>query len=302
MTIEHLVLAGGATSGILEYGALKYLSKQEFYNIANIKTIYGTSIGACIGAILCLKYDWKSLDDFIIKRPWNKLVNLSPGDFLEVIPKKGLLSSEFLVKAVTPLLEAKDLSEDITLNELYEFSNVELHLLTVRVNEFTIMDMSYKTHPDLSLLQAISMSSALPLLFQPIEYEDNYYVDGGVLNNYPVDYCLKNTGCKKEEVLGINFIKEKIVQGIDKDTNLFGYCFFITKQMLSHLNKLGKKDNVVRIPNEINIIDIEVNLDTCIQTLNDQKERRKMIARGKIYAKLFLEYKKNNSDDGVIAP
>ena len=43
--IKHIVINGGGPSGLLSYGALKYLFENDFVNIENIKSIYGTSIG-----------------------------------------------------------------------------------------------------------------------------------------------------------------------------------------------------------------------------------------------------------------
>ena len=43
MVIKHIVLSGGGGGGFAIYGALKYLSVQNFWHIDNIKSIYATS-------------------------------------------------------------------------------------------------------------------------------------------------------------------------------------------------------------------------------------------------------------------
>ena len=55
--IKHIVLEGGHYLGLGAIGSLKYLNQNNFYDIDNIKTIYGTSIGAFIGVILALKVE-----------------------------------------------------------------------------------------------------------------------------------------------------------------------------------------------------------------------------------------------------
>jgi beta-glucosidase len=77
MTIKHLILAGGGPIGFVEYGALKYLTTTNIINYNNIESIYAVSIGAFIGFIYILNLDWLWIDDFLIKRPWNKLVSFS---------------------------------------------------------------------------------------------------------------------------------------------------------------------------------------------------------------------------------
>ena len=46
MTIKHIVLAGGGPAGFVTYGALRELHINKFWNISDIKSIYGCSIGA----------------------------------------------------------------------------------------------------------------------------------------------------------------------------------------------------------------------------------------------------------------
>ena len=71
MTIKHLVISGGGPLGLRYLGALEKLEKEGFWNFDNIESIYGTSIGSIIGAFICLKYDWATLNTYIIDRPWH---------------------------------------------------------------------------------------------------------------------------------------------------------------------------------------------------------------------------------------
>ena len=49
MVIKYLVLGGGGGGGFSIYGALKYLSEKNYYDINNIKSIYSTSVGSING-------------------------------------------------------------------------------------------------------------------------------------------------------------------------------------------------------------------------------------------------------------
>jgi len=66
MTIKHLVFSGGGPAGLVLYGAAKQLNN-VYWNLNNIESIYGTSIGAFIGIIISLGYDWDVVDDYLIK-------------------------------------------------------------------------------------------------------------------------------------------------------------------------------------------------------------------------------------------
>ena len=122
MTIKHLVLAGGGPAGFVTYGALRELHKHEFWDISNIKSIYGTSIGAFFGVVIALGYDWDTLDSYFIKRPWDKLASVTPQMLVESMNTRGLFSKEVAEAALEPLLSAKGLSCNTTLAELYEFT------------------------------------------------------------------------------------------------------------------------------------------------------------------------------------
>ena len=49
---------------------------------------------------------------------------------------------------------------------------------------------------DLELVKAITMSSSLPIVFRPIEYDNTLYCDGGLLNSYPICESLKYVALK----------------------------------------------------------------------------------------------------------
>ena len=53
--IKHIVIESGGYKGLYVLGALDELNKSKYYNIENIETIYGTSIGSYVGVLLCLK-------------------------------------------------------------------------------------------------------------------------------------------------------------------------------------------------------------------------------------------------------
>ena len=74
MTIKHLVFSGGGPVGLISYGAAKYLNKEKYWDLKDIKTIYGTSVGAYMGILVSLGYEWDWIDDYFIKRPDRKSV------------------------------------------------------------------------------------------------------------------------------------------------------------------------------------------------------------------------------------
>ena len=154
---------------MMTYGAAKLLSQRGVWKLEDIKSLYATSMGALIGVMLILGHGWDVLDDYLIKRPWHRVVEGTPRQYVEAIFSKGVMNGAFCQEALTPLLEAKDIDADINLRAFYELNKVELHVYTVDLNTdwLTKVDLSYKTHPYLKLTEAVKMSAGYPLVFPP---------------------------------------------------------------------------------------------------------------------------------------
>ena len=295
--IEHIVISGGAYLGLYELGCLKYLHKKEFYKYKNIKSIHGTSIGGLIGAIVCLNMEWDTVVEYFVKRPWHKIINITPSMFFDVMHKKGLLDTCVISKALKPLFNACEFNEDITLLEFYESTNIELVLYTIPINTYDCISLSYKSHPELSVLKAVEMTCALPYLFQPVLYNDEYYIDGGLLNNYPLPSCIKRDDTDKSNVLSLKLQPENALE-LTYDSNLFEYGYFLYCKMISVSSKKYKVP--VKIENQIIIPCLLMNASDGYNVLMDEQERATYIRKGEEYAKLFLTYKHSdpvNLDD-----
>ena len=301
MPIKHLVIAGGGPIGLQFLGALEHLNEQGFWNFEDIESIYATSIGTFLGAIICLKYDWSTLNKYIIERPWHDAFKLNGKQILDAFYNKGLYDKKVIEIVFKPLLEAKDLSLNITLKEFYEYSKIEFHLYTFELNKFETTDISYKTHPDLLLTQAIHMSSALPGVFIPTILDNGCYIDGGVMANYPLSYCLQD--CKNEdEILGITFYRDYTKTDAYKNNIVteessvidFSIGFFINA--MNYIYKTLKRDtirNQVECLNDDNFLTME----TIQKSINSMDMRRDWIDKGKKDAEIFLEKNKYKKED-----
>ena len=89
--IKHIVISGGGTTGLSYYGILRESQKKNIWNIEDIQTIYGTSIGSILAVMLCLKYDWDTLDDYLIKRPWQNVFHYDINTLLSCVQNNGTI-------------------------------------------------------------------------------------------------------------------------------------------------------------------------------------------------------------------
>ena len=295
MTIKHLVIAGGGPIGLQFLGALEHLNEAEFWEIENIESIYATSIGTIIATFICLKYDWETLNKYIIERPWHDAFKLNGKQIFDAFYNKGLYDKKLAEIVFKPLLEAKDLSLSITLKEFYEYSKIEFYLYTFELNKFETVEISYKSHPDLLLMQAITMSSALPGIFMPTILDNGCYIDGGVMSNYPLTYCLKEH-TNPDEILGVTFYRSIQDETTDAYKNNiiteessvldFSIGFFINAMNYIYKNiKRDKIENQIECINDDNFL----TLDVIQASINSQQMRKEWIDKGINDAKLFLE-------------
>jgi predicted acylesterase/phospholipase RssA len=192
-----------------------------------------------------------------------------------------------------PLLEAKDLTLQTTLKEFYEYSNIDLHIFTFELNKFETVELSHTTHPDIPLVQALTMSSALPGIFMPTIIEDCCYLDGGVLCNFPLNQCLRDHS-NKEEILGIKcaFNKEKDKEkekekekdgysnvSVTNESSLLEYVISISINTMNFLRdsvKIEPIDNIVRCYTTDN----PLTLEAIQEAIRSQELRRQWIKQG----------------------
>ena len=291
MTIKHLVISGGGPLGLRYFGSLQKLEKEKFWQFENIESIYGTSIGAVIGAFICLRYDWDTLNKYIIERPWHDAFKINAKQLFDSYYNKGLFDKKLAEIMFKPLLEAKDLSLNITLKEFFEFSNIDLHIFTFELNKFTTIELSQTTHPDLSLLQALTMSSALPGLFMPIIMDNCCYIDGGVMCNCPINQCLRDH-TNKEELLVVkcsfnlendNFSNVEVTS----ESSLLEYIICFT---INSMNYIRESVEIVNIENTVRccVTNNPLTLESIKDYISNQELRRTWVQLGEEDAIQFL--------------
>jgi NTE family protein len=278
--IKHLVITGGGIAGITAYSILRESHKSSIWNIENLESIYGTSAGAILSVFIALKYDWSEIDDYIIKRPWENVFKFDIDTVLRSFDSKGILGKKIIEEMICPLLKGKDLEPTITMKELYEYSNIDIHIFSTEIHNYETVDISHKTHPDWGVIDAVYCSACLPIIFMPYLKDGGCYSDGGITNNYPIYECLEN-GALPDEVLGITLPKkQENVQTITEKSSLFDYLSFI-------LNKMYKQAYLSSIKNTEYIIKYEIELENAIVAMYDfvnvsssQQERCMLLDKG----------------------
>lgn len=156
-----LVLSGGGVRGVAHIGAIKALEEYGIYP----SHIAGTSAGAVVGALYAGGCTWREILDFFKSTQIFSITNYARS-------KPGLVDTEKFYDRLRTYLP-----ED-------SFASLKIPLYITATN---LLDGTLKVFHCGELIKPILASAALPGLFAPVPFKNGYYVDGGTLNNFPVD-------------------------------------------------------------------------------------------------------------------
>ena len=284
MPIKHLVISGGGPTLVQALGAIQHVEQQKFIDLSNIETIYGTSAGAILGTLICLKFDWETINDYIIKRPWHEVFPINIQKIFDAYTKKGIFDIKTVEKIFKPLFSAKDLALDINLQDFYNYSKIELHFFAFDINDFKIEDISYKTHPHISVITALQMTCSLPVLVAPVCIDNKCYIDGGIVCNYPLNKCLELYN--QDEILGIkNQYDKNDSNRVDSNSTMLDFLMSFVFKMIQNMDTGDKQTS---IKNEIICKADFLSIDYLKTALYSMDVRKELFDSGTEFAKEFL--------------
>lgn len=291
MTIKHLVFSGGAYKGFYIVGALDYLIDNKFLKLDEIETIYGTSVGGIIGLALCLKIEMKVLREYIIKKNWSKYFDFSINSVLNILQKKGLLDKTFMVGIFKTLFRKAGININPTFMDIYNHSGINLNIFATNMTTFKLEQFSYKTHPDMMVIDAIYMSSSLPFIFQPEFLKSNCTIDGGLINPYPLNICLndlkkENPDINSKEILGFKILYDDL-EPIKEDSSIFYLGLYLVYKLLD-CNYNYQVENTQNY--ELVIPTKEITFNKLKGLIENEDDRNSLIEEGCDYAKIFMNY------------
>ena len=176
-----LVLSGGGTRGFAHLGVIAALFEMGI----KPDVISGTSAGAIAGAFIAAGKDPVEIKDILKGGSFFKYSKLQ-------LPKNGLMKLDGLKELFHNEISAKNLEE--------------LGIpLFVTVSNLNTGDVEYRNTG--SLDETVLASSSIPILFDPVSINGNLFVDGGLLDNIPIEP-IKND-CEQIIVSNISPIKPK---------------------------------------------------------------------------------------------
>ena len=192
-----LVLEGGGAKGAYQIGAWKALKEAGIH----VKGIAGTSVGALNGALIAMddfekaERIWETIhysrvmdvdDELVEQLKTSSLKDIAALGLSELIPaaKKVLKDRGF---DIAPL---RSLIEEVVDEEKIRNSEKELYVVTYSLSDRKPMVVNVKELPDGEIADML-MASAYLIGFRREKLGGKYYMDGGGVNNVPIDVLIE---------------------------------------------------------------------------------------------------------------
>lgn len=274
-----LVLSGGGAKGMAHIGALKVIEE------AGIKIDYvgGTSMGAIIGGLYAAGYTANELDSIFKTTNLSQLITDNLPRNAKTFYEKddaeryalSLPFDNFKVSFPEAISGGQNIYNEFIrllyhVKDVEDFNELPIPFICIATNIETgkpvLMNKGY-------LPEAIMASGTLPSLFEPSEIDGQILIDGGVVNNYP-----------------INEVRKKgadIIIGIDVQDDL------AKRESLSSATEILFQINNYRTVNEMNTkreeTDVYIKPNIAKYTVIDFEETENIIAEGVKAAELKLQ-------------
>ncbi|USD26402.1 patatin-like phospholipase family protein [Flagellimonas marinaquae] len=274
-----LVLSGGGAKGLAHIGTLKVLEEAG----VQIDYIGGTSMGAIVGALYASGYSAHQLDSIFKSTDFTDLIqdNVPRGakTFYEKEDSEryalSLPFENFKVSFPQAISGGQNIYNLLVqllfhVKDVQDFGKLPIPFLCVATNvetgEEILLDKGY-------LPEAIVASGTFPSLFEPAEIEGQILIDGGVVNNYPIDH--------------VKAMGADIIIGVDVQHDL------ATRESLSSATEILLQINNYRTVNDMKSkskkTDIYIRPDIDEFSVIDFERGREIIDNGEISARAKMD-------------
>lgn len=247
--IDTLVLSGGGIKCLSILGALSYLIETEIIEdcFKGIKKIHYTSGSSIFTFPLLFGFNIGSAIEIFKDVDWSKIDLTEKMSINNLFTNFGFTDTETYNYVLEVFLENKGIRKDITLKEVYEINKIELNFNVVNVTKDKYESLNYINSPDLPIIKAIRMTSNIPILFKPIEYNGDLFVDGGLIENIKYEEL-----CKNKKSIGIDIIASDLANTDEREDKKNEFKDF--KEYLSYLYSIyGSKVYHENLKNHIKI-------------------------------------------------
>ena len=246
-----VVLSGGGAKGTAHIGALKVIEEAGI----PIDYVVGTSMGAIVGGLYSIGYTPQQLDSMVNAQNWKFLLSDAPNpkDVLlddRLKSERYVLSIPFSLKSANisdaGIIKGRNLARLFsTLTDGYQdsvnFNRLPIPFACVSEN---LVDGSEVVFHEGILATAMRSSMSIPGVFVPVDLNGMVLVDGGMVNNYPVDVAL---GMGADYIIGVDVQSPLLkASGLKSLKDIFGQIINLQGER-KYRENLRKTDVLIKV-------------------------------------------------------
>ncbi|HOJ01363.1 MAG TPA: patatin-like phospholipase family protein [Anaerolineaceae bacterium] len=320
-TYRNLVFKGGGIRGIAYIGALEVLEERGI--LPSIERVAGTSAGAISAFLVSFRIpvseilkcfatlDFRKVPQasthhrkLPIPLPVNPLTEEEK--LARIVRNYGLYSSSYFYQWLRSVVaEHCNGNPNATFEDFHERGFRDLYIVVANLNKHQGEIMSYHDTPQASVADAVRMSMSIPLYFEALRFDGknfgkgDFYVDGGVYNNYPIKLFdqppfIKSTDLKRSkgnsETLGMFLYPEGGLKIIKKEDprNLMEYLGVVISNLYTAFETIQYENSFIDQHRTIAIPDRGI-LSTDFSIVKGDEKYNKLREAGRTAARAFLE-------------
>lgn len=187
------IFGGGAIRGFAYLGALEALREIN----VEIKAYAGSSVGAVFATFAALGFSSCELRDVFGEVNFDLFKDIQ----INLAKNFAISKGEFFIEWIRSSIEKKYYGEKYVKgkNNPVTFKDIDCDLvvITTNINGCTPYLFSKYTTPDFEVAQAVKISTAMPGLLEPFEYENHLLIDGDMMKSWPM-WRISSTLCPDE--------------------------------------------------------------------------------------------------------
>jgi NTE family protein len=257
--IKTLCISGGGVKGIAYCGVFEKLQELQMTKQIqlDIQKICCVSAGCLFGLIYALGYKFAEIKEELLNKNFREFKDVRLKNFFTGY---GLDSGKNIISWIETLIIKKGHSKDLTFKQLYEATGLNFQVVATNLEtyEYTIFD--WTRHPNMIITKAIRLSISIPFLFTAETYNGEVYVDGGVLNSYPIECVMDDI----DTVLGFRLLsykspKKKTIQDLEGFVSNLVTCSLYQREKTGHSSESVRRRTIYIDTNISNSINFDMN-------------------------------------------
>lgn len=253
---KNLVIS---SAGVIIYsllGSLKYLNEKNL--LINIKSYYGISAGAILCTMLAIGYSIEEIENFLQKFDIKKVINDIHIDNFFNNYGLSLGNTRDIIGQSLIIYKLGEENINYTFKQLYDDKNIELNIFATCIEDNTLWRFSHNCNENVPIWKALNASINIPFILSPIEINNKKFIDGAIINNYPIDFIPIN---ELDDTIGILY-DINIFNNFNKNEKTkFNYYINILLLLLNNKYNYNIKNTIrIILPKKFKLYELKFDI------------------------------------------